>query len=162
MTEITRIIDAHGIHPTRLDQDVIEQALWHQGRFIPADPTMVFVFGSNEGGRHGKGAALFAQRYRGAIYGDPEGHQGNSYALPTCDRRFQGLPLSIIQAYVDRFLSYARRNAHITFQVTQVGCGLGGYTPQDIAPMFTKAPKNCLFDTAWRHWLPGVSFWGTA
>ena len=35
-----------------------------------------FVFGSNEAGRHGKGAALCAKKYFGAIYGQGHGEQG--------------------------------------------------------------------------------------
>ena len=37
---------------------------------------MVFVFGSNEAGRHGAGAARVALKSHGAIYGQGEGPQG--------------------------------------------------------------------------------------
>lgn len=43
--------------------------------------TAVFVFGSNQAGRHGKGAALEAVRKWGAIYGQGWGRQGDSYAM---------------------------------------------------------------------------------
>ena len=33
----------------------------------------IFVFGSNEAGRHGKGAAKFAMQKFGAVYGVAEG-----------------------------------------------------------------------------------------
>jgi len=53
----------------------------------------VFVFGSNLAGRHGKGAALFAVRHRGAVYGVGEGFRGNSYAIPTKDAALSTLHL---------------------------------------------------------------------
>ena len=48
----------------------------------------VFVFGSNEAGRHGKGAAKLALQW-GAIYYNPEGLQCNTYALPTMDKNIK-------------------------------------------------------------------------
>ena len=52
----------------------------------------IFVFGSNLKGIHGAGAALFARTHCGAVLGQGEGLQGQSYALPTCDG--PGLPSS--------------------------------------------------------------------
>lgn len=63
---------------------------------FPSAPS-VFVFGSNLAGRHGKGAALRARRYRSAIYGGGIGSQGNSYAIPTKDHQLRILPLHAIQ-----------------------------------------------------------------
>ncbi len=126
---------------------------------------MVFVFGSNEKGIHGGGAAKFAVLKHGAIYGQGVGRQGNSYALPTCLRPVHDgadcLSYDEIQKYVDEFIQYAKDNPTEEFQVTQVGCGLAGLNPADIAPMFAAAPDNCQFDTAWAEWLPGKRFWGT-
>lgn len=42
----------------------------------------IFVFGSNLAGRHGKGAALHARNYHGAVYGEPVGPQVVSETLP--------------------------------------------------------------------------------
>ena len=103
----------------------------------------IFVFGSNERGAHGKGAALFAKRYRGAVYGQAEGLQGHSYAIPTKDAGLRPLPLPAIEIYVERFLSFAAAHPSLKFTVTAIGCGLAGYTPSDIAPMFQDAPANC-------------------
>ncbi|QAZ45902.1 hypothetical protein [Mesorhizobium sp. Pch-S] len=105
-----------------------------------SDP--VFVFGSNLAGRHGKGAALWAKQHRGAIYGQGEGYQGNSYAIPTKDERIQTLPLFRIRNYAHRFKRFAREHSELTFQLTPIGCGLAGYTPEQIAPMFDDAPAN--------------------
>lgn len=107
----------------------------------------VFVFGSNTAGRHGKGAALFARQRRAAIYGQGEGLQGNSYAIPTKgqrpDRSLYRLPLEQIRAGVDRFLAFAASRPDLQFEVTPIGCGLAGYRLDEIAPMFEGAPAYC-------------------
>lgn len=104
--------------------------------------TKVFVFGSNLAGRHGRGAARFAYHRRGAKYGQGEGLQGDSYAIPTKDASLQVLPLKIIEGHVQKFLGFALQNSHIDFELTPIGCGLAGYKPEDIAPMFADAPPN--------------------
>ncbi|QRD62671.1 hypothetical protein H8Z72_22640 (plasmid) [Xanthomonas citri pv. citri] len=114
-----------------------------------AERTPTFVFGSNLAGRHGKGAALFARQYRGAIYGIGEGPQGNAYALPTKDAALRTLPLSTISVHVLRFLAYAEANPQQWFEVTKVGCGLAGYTEAEIAPLFRGAPDNCRLPPGW-------------
>lgn len=104
----------------------------------------VFVFGSNEAGRHGKGAAKFAREQHGAIYGQGWGLQGNSFAIPTKDAHIRTLPLEVIRTYVDKFLVFAAGHPDLQFQVTPIGCGLAGYKPEQIAPMFKNPPPNCI------------------
>jgi len=111
---------------------------------------MIFVFGSNLAGRHGAGAALFARRYYGAIYGQGVGRQGNSYAIPTKDQNIKTLPLQIIQDYVGSFIEYANNHPELSFEVTRIGCGLAGYKDYEIAPMFHNAPTNCQLPNGWR------------
>jgi hypothetical protein len=106
-------------------------------------PLPIFVFGSNEAGRHGKGAALFARQNHGAVYGQAFGLQGNSFAIPTKDRRLSTLPLPQIEAYVKQFKTFADQHPDLHFVVTAIGCGLAGYKPDQIAPMFRDAPRNC-------------------
>jgi hypothetical protein len=106
--------------------------------------TTIFVFGSNLAGRHGKGAALYARQHHGAIYGQGIGLQGTSYAIPTKDARLRTLPLSQISTYVEEFKIFASSRPDLIFQVTPIGCGLAGYTPAQIAPMFQDAPANCI------------------
>lgn len=106
------------------------------------DALPIFVFGSNLAGRHGKGAALWARRMHGAIYGRGEGRQGDSYAIPTKDGKLKTLPLPVIQGGVMTFLQYAREHPELIFAVTPIGCGLAGYRASDIAPMFAFAPDN--------------------
>lgn len=123
---------------------------------------MIFVFGSNLSGIHGAGAAKTALQRHGAVIGIGEGHQGNSYALPTKGINITYMPLSEVKPHVDTFLEYAR-NAHPQgFQVTRVGCGLAGFRDDQIAPLFINAPENCFFDTAWKPYLGFAprEYWG--
>jgi hypothetical protein len=110
----------------------------------------VFVFGSNLAGRHGAGAALFARKNHGAMYGIGEGPTGNAYAIPTKGRRLEVLPLDAIRDAVARFIEYATRHPETRFEVTRIGCGLAGYTDAQIAPMFAGAPVNCELPEGWR------------
>lgn len=125
---------------------------------------MIFVFGSNESGIHGAGAAKYASLNKGAIFGVGHGPAGNSYALPTKDWRIESLSLDTVQHYVNRFIAYAQSKPKAQFQVTRVGCGLAGFKDSDIAPMFNAAPANCLFDTAWAGYISDSNnrgYWGT-
>lgn len=101
--------------------------------------TEIFVFGSNHSGRHGKGAAKTALGW-GAKWGQAEGLQGRTYGIPTKDASIRRtLSLEEIKPYVDRFIEFAKANPGLTFLVTEIGCGLAGYKPKDIAPLFEKA-----------------------
>ena len=118
---------------------------------------VVFVFGSNLAGRHGKGAALTARERYGAIYGQGVGRQGNSYAIPTKDHDLKPLPLDRIEHYVKEFVAYAHIHPDELFLVTRVGCGLAGYTDAQIGPMFADAPSNCELPVEWHYaalWCP--------
>lgn len=115
----------------------------------PNDPR-IFVFGSNRRGVHGAGAALFAVQHKDAIPGKGEGIQGESYGIPTKDERLKTLSLDEIRKGVERFLAFARQEPSLRFKVTRIGCGLAGYTDDDIAPMFAAAPENCDLPDGWR------------
>ncbi|MHB8447602.1 MAG: A1S_2505 family phage non-structural protein [Rudaea sp.] len=109
----------------------------------------MFVFGSNLAGRQGRGAALFAARWRGAKPGCAQGLQGNSYAIPTKDATLNTLPLESIANHIGIFLDFARANPQMEFDVTRVGCGLAGHQDRDIAPLFFDAPANCRLSWKW-------------
>lgn len=113
---------------------------------------MIFVFGSNLAGRHGKGAALQAKIDFGAEPGVGVGRTGQAYAIPTKGFHLEVLPLNIINKHVADFLSYAKNNPKLEFYVTRVGCGLAGYLDKDIGPMFKKAPKNCKLPALWEEY----------
>lgn len=99
----------------------------------------IFVFGSNQSGRHGKGAAKTALGW-GAIWGQAEGLQGRTYGIPTKNSSItRTLDLDEIKPYVDRFIQFAKENPKLIFLVTEVGCGLAGLRPKDVAPFFKEA-----------------------
>lgn len=111
---------------------------------------MIFVFGSNLAGRHGRGAALYARQQHGAEYGVGVGRTGNAFAIPTKDENIKTLPLDRIQGYVSLFIAYAEGHPELVFEVTKIGCGLAGYQETDIAPLFANAPENCHLPKGWR------------
>jgi hypothetical protein len=115
-------------------------------------PSIIFVFGSNLAGRHGKGAALRAAIDYGAIYGAGEGRMGNCYALPTKSHMLQPLSLEIIEKKVEAFRILTTILKDTTFFVTAVGTGLAGYKHEQIAPMF-KGIERCWMPYEWKRFL---------
>ena len=111
--------------------------------------SVVFVFGSNLAGRHGKGAALDARFKYGAQLGVGEGRTGDAYAIPTKDTQLRTRPLEGVRVSVEMFKTYARDNPGLVFRVTRVGCGLAGFTDDQIGPMFSNAPDNCILPREW-------------
>jgi hypothetical protein len=101
----------------------------------------VFVFGSNVAGRHGKGAAKTAMKW-GAKYGQGFGIQGRTFAIPTMNAKISNkLSIAKIEDYVQRFIEYAANHPELKFFVTEIGCGLAGWTPKDIAPLLWGCDK---------------------
>ena len=110
----------------------------------------IFVFGSNLAGYHGAGAARFARFYHGAVMGVGEGRTGNAYAIPTKEKDFRiSRPLVDIFGSILAFIVYAYEHYDEQFLVTRVGCGLAGYTDEQIGPMFKDAPENCELPKEW-------------
>ncbi len=103
-------------------------------RISSLGPNQIFVFGSNLQGMHGGGAARIAVEKFGAIMGQGVGLQGQSYAIPT----MQGGPNTILP-YVEEFIAFAKNHPELTFLVTRIGCGIAGFTPAQIAPLFAGA-----------------------
>lgn len=97
-------------------------------------PNEIFVFGSNLQGMHAGGAARIAYEKFGAIWGQGVGLHGQSYAIPT----MQG-EVETIEPYVKEFIAFAKSHPEYTFFVTPIGCGIAGFTPQEIAPLFYHA-----------------------
>lgn len=98
------------------------------------EPDEIFVFGSNLEGMHYGGAARVAHERFGAVMGQGVGIQGQSYAIPT----MQG-GVDTIRPYVDEFLDLAYEWDQNTFLVTRIGCGIAGFTDEEIAPLFDLA-----------------------
>lgn len=110
-------------------------------------PNEIFVFGSNLEGVHGGGAARMAYKLFGAEWGVGVGRTGQCYAIPT----MQG-GVETIQPYVDEFIRYAKRHPQLLFRVTRVGCGIAGFTNEQIAPLFRDAflMENVSLPNGWR------------
>lgn len=123
---------------------------------LPKD--FIFVFGSNESGYHGAGAAKDAVTYFGAVYKQGVGHQGQSYALPTKGKMTNGylatLSLDKIDSYIKQL--FEELNPELTYVITEVGCGRAGYKVKDIAPLFYKhwinfgSPNNLIFPKSFK------------
>lgn len=96
----------------------------------------VFVFGSNADGSHGGGAARTAYEKFGAVWGEGHGHHGQSYGIDT----MSGLEVAADEAR--EFIAYASAHPELRFLLTPVGCGIAGYRPEQIAPMFVGMPEN--------------------
>ena len=93
----------------------------------------IFVFGSNIQGAHGGGAAWYAHKKFGAEWGVGEGLTGRTYALPTMEGD------ASLKKAVEHFIACAKAHPELTFLVTAVGCGIAGYTPAEVAPLFREA-----------------------
>ena len=109
-------------------------------------PKQIFVFGSNLEGSHGGGAALLAWRKFGTIWGQGVGLQGQSYGIPT----MQG-GVDTIRPYVDEFIAFAKQHPELTFLVTRIGCGIAGFTNEEISPLFKEAHgiENIVLPPGW-------------
>ena len=116
-------------------------------------PNQVFVFGSNTQGKHGKGAALTAKNKFGAIYGQAEGPQGQSYAIITKDLTKNTHPSRTpeqIKEQIHNLYEYAKENPDKEFLVAYSGKGtnLNAYSNQEMADMFSSEPipNNIVFE----------------
>jgi len=110
-------------------------------------PNEIFVFGSNLAGMHGGGAARMAHELFGAEWGVGVGRTGQCYAIPT----MQG-GVETICPYVDEFIEYAKQHHELIFRVTRIGCGIAGFTNEEIAPLFKAAfdMENVSLPNGWR------------
>lgn len=108
-------------------------------KIIKLNDNEIFVFGSNLSGRHGKGAAKTALTW-GAKWGQAAGLQGKTYGIPTKDASVKRiLRIDEIKPFVDDFIKCATYHSGNIFYVTEIGCGLAGYKPKNIAPLFKEA-----------------------
>lgn len=122
------------------------------------DTMNVFVFGSNEAGRHGAGAAKFAREYIGYPYYEYDGQIGNAYGIPTKDAWIGTLPIEAISKYVLKFLNHVHNNQQYVYYLTPIGCGLAGYKHEDIAPLFIQGLQlpNLMMPDEWRVIYEGI------
>jgi hypothetical protein len=139
----------------------------------------VFCFGANEVGRSFSGAAKTAVEQYDAQLGISFGFTGQSFAIPTKDANLKPLNIKYIKNYIDEFLRLARDKGPLypiqdkpyykyMFMCTRIGCGLAGFTNEQIAPMFINATSNIEFDEEWKYWLGEIAsdgeprkYWGS-
>ena len=101
---------------------------------VSLQENQIFVFGSNIDGVHNGGAAYYALQHFGAKFGQAEGIQGQSYAIPTDGNSFEELAKA-----VERFTEYVVFHPQNKFMLTAVGTGNAGYEVRQIAPLFRQA-----------------------
>nr|WP_154922221.1 hypothetical protein [Microbacterium testaceum] len=107
-------------------------------------PGEVFVFGSNAFGAHGGGAARFAYDRFGAVWGQGEGLQGQSYGIDTMSG------LEVFEEQARRFVAFAADRPELRFLVTEVGCGIAGYRPEQVARFFADVGDNVVLPESFR------------
>ena len=105
----------------------------------------IFFFGSNEHGLHYGGAARAALDHFGAIMGQGNGLQGQSYAINSMSG------LAVMEERVKEFCEFAKAHPDMHFLVTPIGCGIAGFTNEEISPLFEKAHdvENIVLPLGW-------------
>ena len=101
-------------------------------------PSQIFVFGSNTLGYHTGGASGTARKKFGAVWGQAEGLQGQSYAIPVDYGKSVRKDAEVKNA-IKRFISFAGKHTDLFFFVTRIGCGMGGYRDEEMAQFFREA-----------------------
>jgi len=91
------------------------------------------VFGSNSKGDHAGGLAAYCKKHFKAKQGTARGLTGQCYAIDTMSG------LKVIKEQIEPFLTTAKVMNEKIFYVTLIGCGIAGYTPEQIAPLFKDA-----------------------
>jgi hypothetical protein len=132
------------LHEIDLEGEVMTEHVHKRG------DSRIFVFGSNRLGIHGGGAARYAHESLGAVWGVGEGLTGRTYALPTCIRPGEPLTIEAVAIHVGKFLHHAAAHPDARFFVSAVGCGIAGFSEDEIAPLFADAPSNCDLPPGWR------------
>lgn len=117
------------------------------GFITDLDEGEIFVFGSNGFGDHLGGAAAIALTRFGAIMGQSEGLQGQSYGINTMDG------FGVMAEQIKRFIEFAKSHLELTFYLTEIGCGIAGFTPEEVAPFFRNAPGNISLPDSFRRCL---------
>lgn len=113
------------------------------------EPNEVFIFGSNENGNHYGGAARVAFDQFGAKWGTAVGRSGQTYAIPTLDRDMEKVEPEMLEIHLEDLAEYVRENPDLKFYLTKIGCGIAGWSVEEVKKIFWRAfgysqPKNLL------------------
>lgn len=111
----------------------------------------IFVFGSNLNGNHAGGSAKLASDKFGAEDGVGEGLRGQSYAFPTLDKDMQKVSIDALKESVEKLIQCARDNTTKIFLLTKVGCGIAGFTEDEMKQVFNRRdiPANIIKPKGW-------------
>jgi hypothetical protein len=127
---------------------------FHAENAIPSGD-WIWVFASNEAGKHAKGQARIARVNFRAEFGVGRGPTGHAYAIATQDRHLELLSLAAIEHSIGDFLSYARIHSELNFFVTRVACkgssagangsGEGGYSDDPDRAFVCESARELFF-----------------
>jgi len=103
----------------------------------------IIVVGTNMNGAHGGGAARFAADRFGLMEGIAEGLSKQSYAFPTLNKDYSKRTLLQMAYSKVKLYQVAEENPEKTFYVTKVGCGIAGFSLEDMRQVFKgPTPEN--------------------
>lgn len=105
-------------------------------------PNQIFVFGSNANGFHFSGAAKQAYDHFGAVWGQAGGMQGQSYGIITLDENMQKVSLDYIGKQLQVLNLQAKEMPDKEFLLTLIGCGIAGFSIEDIKSEVIKVNWN--------------------
>lgn len=112
-------------------------------------PDQIIVVGTNMNGHHYGGAAAQAHEDFGLAWGIAEGLSGQTYAFPTLEREMTRRGMKALERSRDKLFEAAKALPDKTFLLTKVGCGIAGYTEDEIRPLFANAPSNIIRPSDW-------------
>jgi hypothetical protein len=129
-----KILDIYSSHLIRVSS----------GNITALNENEIFVFGSNIQGNHIGGAAKIALENFGAIQTVNFGLMNRCFAIPTIDLSDKNkASLKDIEVFVEKFIEFSKQTTGLDYLVTEIGCGIAGFTPEQIAPLF----KDCIFQS---------------
>lgn len=136
----------------------------YNGTIKKLAPNHIFVFGSNTQGRHGAGAALWAKENAGAVYGQPYGLQGQSWAIITKDLTKDKHPSISADHIIQQLRVLAFIASHtkpdVKYFVAYSGTvpGLNGYNCRQMARMFASIDwsENVVFEYTFQKLIDNV------
>ena len=102
----------------------------------------IFVFGSNLLGHHMGGAARTARRAFNAEMGVGEGLTGQAYALPTLGKDMRQVAPEVLRACFRRLLLFVLDHPTLTFYLTEVGCGIAGWSAEQVSALLWEAVRE--------------------
>lgn len=128
------------------------ERIYHENMTLPKkESNVIFVFGDNDKGIHGKGAARVALNKFGAIWGkSPNQLVGNSYGISTKKSPHKYMSLEKATKNILNFVEFTKEHPELFFFITEVGCHLAGFKESEIAPLFKECGSNCSLSINWK------------